>query len=57
VLVNGPPGMLTLTPSTLGAGSYAQNYTVGIYQSFINYVRTTQVVINGQIFTVKQTSW
>ena len=57
VLVNGPPGMVTLTPSTLGAGSYTQNYTVGIYQSFINYVRTTQVVINGQIFTVKQTSW
>jgi hypothetical protein len=57
VLVNGPPGMVTLTPGTVGPGSYTQNYTVAIYQSFINYVRIAQMVINGQIFTVKQTSW
>jgi hypothetical protein len=57
VLVNGPAGMVTLTPSVIGAGTYTQNYTVGIYLSFINYVRTTQMLIKGQIFTVKQTSW
>ena len=52
-----PAGMVTLGPVINGAGTYTQNYNVGIYQSFINYVRTTQMLINGQIFTVKQTSW
>jgi hypothetical protein len=40
-----------------GAGTYAQNYSVGLYLSFINYVRTAQLIINGQIYTVKQYSW
>ena len=43
--------------SSLYGGNQTQNYTVGVYLSFINYVRTTQMVINGQIYTVKQTSW
>jgi len=57
VILNGPPGMITLGPVTTGPGTYTENYSVNIYQSFINYVRTTQMLINGQIFTVKQTSW
>jgi hypothetical protein len=57
VLVNGPAGMVSLTSGSSGIGTYTQNYTLSIYQSFINYVRTAQMVVNGQIFTVKQTSW
>ena len=57
VLVNGPAGMVTLGPITSAPGVYTQSYTVSIYQSFINYVRTAQLLIQGQIYTVKQTSW
>jgi hypothetical protein len=54
VLVNSPPGMLTLTGVTSGSGVYTQQYNVGIYDSFINYVRTAQIVMKGQVYTVKQ---
>lgn len=58
VLLNDPAGMLTLTASSPPVvGTYTQNYAVSIYQSFIAYVRTAQMAISGQIFTVKQTSW
>ncbi len=57
VLVLGPPGMITLGSITPGSGTYTQNYSVGIYQSFINYTRTAQLLISGQIYTVKQNSW
>lgn len=62
VVVNGPAGMVTLGAVTGGAGSatpnnYTENYSVSTYLSFINYVQTTQLVVNGQIYTVKQTSW
>jgi len=57
VIVNGPASMITLGPVTSGPGTYTQNFNVGIYLSFINYVRTAQLLINGQIYTVKQTSW
>jgi hypothetical protein len=56
VLVNSPPGMLTLTGVTSGSGVYTQQYNVGIYDSFINYVRTAQIVMKGQVYTVKQSS-
>jgi hypothetical protein len=57
VLVNGPPGMVGLTSVTPASGTYTQNYSVSLYQSVINFVRTAQVIVSGQIFTVKQTSW
>jgi hypothetical protein len=57
VLVLGPPGMITLGPLSAGGGMYTQNYSVSIYQSFINYVRTAQILLSGQTYTVKQTSW
>jgi hypothetical protein len=57
VLVNGPPGMITLGPITSGPGTYTQNYTVGIYQSFINYTRSAEILVQGQIYKVKQNSW
>jgi hypothetical protein len=56
-LLADPTGMLTLGTVTPGAGTFTQNYATAIYLSFINYVRTAQIVINGQIYTVKQTSW
>jgi hypothetical protein len=56
VIVNGPSGMVTLGGSSSGAGNFSQNYTVSIYQTFIHYVRTAQLLIQGQIFTVKQNS-
>jgi len=34
-----------------------QNYSVSLYLSFINYIRATQLIVNGQIYTVKETSW
>jgi hypothetical protein len=57
VLPNDPASMVTLGPVLKDLNTYNQNYSVGIYQSFINYIRTAQLLINGQIFTVKQTSW
>jgi hypothetical protein len=57
VLINGPPGMITLGTVGAGPGTYTQNYTVGIYQSFINYVRAAEIKVNGQIYKVKQQSW
>ena len=57
VIVNGPLGMVTLGNVIGGTGTYTQNFSVSTYLSFINYIRTTQLVINGQIFTVKQSSW
>jgi hypothetical protein len=57
VLVNAPPGMLTLGSASSGSGAFTQNFTVNFYASFINYIRTAQLLINGQIFTVKQNSW
>jgi hypothetical protein len=57
VLVNAPLGMITLGSVDSGTGTYTQNYTVGIYQSFLYYVRTAQLLVNGQIYTVKQNSW
>lgn len=61
VIVNGPPGMVTLGPVTTGTlngvPAFFENYGVSIYTSFINYTRTTQLSIDGQIYTVKQNSW
>jgi hypothetical protein len=57
VVLADPTGMVTLGAVTPGVGTYTQNYAIAIYLSFINYVRTAQIVINGQIYTVKQTSW
>ncbi len=57
VLVNAPPGMVTLGSVDTGAGTYTQNYTVGGYTPFINYVRTGQLLFSGQLYTVKQSSW
>jgi hypothetical protein len=56
-IIAGPAGMVTLGAVTSGSGAYFQNYTTAIYQSLINYIRTAQLQVNGQIFTVKQTSW
>jgi hypothetical protein len=57
VLVNAPPGMITLGSVDFGTGAYAQHYTVGGYTPFINYVRTAQLLVSGQLYTVKQNSW
>jgi hypothetical protein len=51
-----PPGMITLGAIDKAPPGYVQNFTVGLYQTFINYVRTAQLLIQGQIFNVKQTS-
>ncbi len=56
-LVKGPASMITLGDVLKDGGTYNQTFSTGIYQSFINYIRTAQIIINGQIFTVKQTSW
>jgi hypothetical protein len=55
--LNDPAGMITLGSAPGSDGVFTQDFSVGIYQSFINYVRTAQLLINGQIYTVKQTSW
>jgi hypothetical protein len=52
-----PTGIVTLGGLDQVGLSYTQNYSVLAWQSFINYVRTAQILVNGQIFTVKQTSW
>ena len=57
ILVNAPPGMITLGPLNSTTTTYTQNYNVSLYLSFINYVRTGQLSVNGQIYTVKQNSW
>lgn len=58
VVVNGPPGMITLGSVLSPApGMFTQNYDVSLYQTFINFVRTAQLLIQGQIFTVKQNSF
>jgi large repetitive protein len=57
ILVVGPPLMVIPGPTTMGPGTFTVNYSVGLYQSFINYIRTAQILVNGQIFTVKQTSY
>jgi hypothetical protein len=60
VSASSPPGMITLgtvVPSGPPTSTYTQNYTVNLYQTFINYVRTAQVLVQGQIFTVKQNSF
>ena len=59
LLVNGPPGMVTLNATTgAGAGFFNVNYGLSIFQSLVNYVRTAQIVVGGgQIHTVKQRSY
>jgi hypothetical protein len=57
VLINAPFGMITPGPVTSSPGVHTQSYDVGIYQSFINYIRSGQLWIGGQIFTVKQKSY
>jgi hypothetical protein len=57
VLYNAPAGMITPGPISSGPGTYTQNYSVSIYQSFINYTRAGQILIRGQIYNVKQNSW
>ena len=57
VLVNAPLGMITMGSMGTGTGTFAQSYAVNPYPSFINYVRMAQLVISGQIYTVKQNSW
>ena len=55
--LNDPAMMITLGGAPGADGVFTQDFSVGIYQSFINYVRTAQLLINGQVYTVKQTSW
>lgn len=58
ISVNAPSGMLTLTGITNpGAGAFTQNLTVNVYESLINYIRSAQVTIGGQILNIKQRSW
>lgn len=58
ISVNGPPGMITLNTLSGGAGSFNQSYSVSLFNSFLNYVRTAQIIVNnGAIHTVKQQSW
>jgi len=38
-------------------GGFSQPYSVPIYQTFIRWVRTLQIVVNGSVYTVKQTSY
>lgn len=57
VQVNAPVNMLTLGTLLPQPPNYIQNYLVTIYQSFINYVRSGQLTVNGQIYNVKQTSY
>ena len=59
LLVNGPPGMVTLNATTgAGAGLFNANYGLSIFQSLVNYVRTAQIVVGGgQVYTVKQRSF
>ncbi len=56
-VIKGPASMITLGDVLKDGSTYNQLFTSAIYQSFINYTRTAQIIINGQIFTVKQTSW
>ena len=59
LLVNGPPGMVTLHATTSsGTGLFQVNFGLSIYQSLINYIRTAQIVVgSGQLYTVKQRSF
>lgn len=58
VSINAPFGMLSLTGLTNpSAGAFSQNFTVNVYESLINYIRSAQVVIGGQILNIKQRSW
>jgi len=58
VSFNSPPGMITPGSLTLGGGLFTQFYSVGIYNSFINYIRAAQISVQGQIvYSVKQTSY
>jgi hypothetical protein len=42
---------------TNSGGTYSLPYTVSPYQAFVRWIRTPQIAIHGQVFTVKQTSW
>jgi large repetitive protein len=55
--LNDPAMMITLGSAPGADGVFTQDFSVGIYQSFVNYVRTAQLLVNGQFYTVKQTSW
>jgi len=56
--VRAPLGMISLTsPPVSSPGVYTEPYTVNIYQTLVNYIRQAQLLIGGQIFTIKQTSW
>jgi hypothetical protein len=56
--VRAPAGMITLNgPPVSSPGLYTEPFTVNIYQALINYIRQAQLLIGGQIFTIKQTSW
>ena len=52
---------LTVTTNPLptpgSSGTYTLPYTVSPYQAFVRWIRTPQIAIHGQVFTVKQTSW
>ncbi len=51
------PEITLYTLIIVSPGSFSQPYSVPIYQTFIRWVRTLQIVINGNLFTVKQTSY
>ncbi len=56
--VNAPFGMLSLAGiSNTGAGTFQQNFTVNVYESLINFIRSAQLTIGGQILNIKQRSW
>lgn len=52
-----PADMISLGPVTSGPGTYTQDYSVSVYQTFINYVRTAQLLVQGQVYMVKQNSF
>lgn len=60
VVVTGPTGMITLGPVNNSVGppaSYTQLFSVNFFQSFLSFVRTAQLSVNGQNFIVKQSSF
>jgi hypothetical protein len=48
---------VTQSPPASGGDVFTENYTIGVFNSLVNAIRTAQIVLGGQIFTVKQTSW
>jgi hypothetical protein len=55
--LSAPAGITLLGTTTDAVSGQDVNYSVSPYQVFVNWVRTMQINVSGNLFTVKQTSW